>query len=139
MKPLIFRLSLVAIGVALGLYLSTWYQRYPAYSHGSVTHFCSCIEENPEYQNEVLDITYQINAAIDQKTIAFASEHGISATDFRARIIPHGNGNYEKVLWCSNRTDKVYELLPAYGELIQECFQPHDAFMEKIHAEKFQY
>jgi hypothetical protein len=120
-------------GIALGLSIGLTFKRYPISGRTSVVHYCSCIEDQPEYQSRILHASSKVNAQIENKTKEFAENHQISGNDFHAQFVPLGNGNYEMVFWCSNRTRKIGDLYEAFLKTIEPCLEPHTKVLDQAH------
>jgi hypothetical protein len=98
-----------------------------------ITHYCSCIADNPELQKEVFSTAREINEAISKQTHEFASKHSISPFDFQTKLIIDENGNQHVVEWCSNRSSHVAGLIEAYQELTKGQLKLYDEAIKKAH------
>ena len=139
MKVIYQRLFLVVIIITIGglsgFWLKTMHYRSPLSSESDVTHYCSCIEDNPRYQRLALVAADKVNELIDRKTQDFIKLHNLDRMDFDASFIPTGNGNYRIKTLCSNRSSKVYGLYDRYKDLVQACLVPHKEMIKIAHAD----
>ena len=134
MKKSLLILLIFAMGFAAGHYIPALFTRAaPTIEMVHITHYCSCIEDNPEAQLQIFQRTHAINTSIIEETEDFAHKHGLHASDFGAFIAIDKNGNYTLRSWHSNRTSEVAALADEYGKISGKHFQLYSDALDEAH------
>ena len=102
-------------------------------SEAHVTHYCSCIEDNPEAQEHIFEVAETVNRLIREDGAKFSKKHNLYGADYETILIVDLNGNYKIVNWCSNRTAKVARLEKEYNKMASKHMKLYRDAMEEMH------
>ena len=140
MKKVLLALCLFSLGSCVGGFLAVkFWERHATIRTEHVSHFCSCVADNPTYVTMMQIADNESNSLIQSKTKQFLLAHGLDEADFAAHLIPTGNGNFSLTIWSSNRTEKIVKLADEYSLLVHGCLSPHDRFLDEAHKPSEDY
>jgi hypothetical protein len=141
MKKALIILFTLVVGVLVGIVLekhklteSVYHDAYVGQAESDITHYCGCIEDNPESYNDLLDEVEKINDDLDAATRDFLAQNGLKPFDMCAVLRITRNGNPRMSVWCSNRTPKVTSLFDGYSDVTSIYHARYMKLLNNLHG-----